>query len=198
MIFKNIVFIHLIYEDNKMIITKCVTLLMCLCIVTSISNKESKEHKKQKSTNLDDVKESRLDRPQNITEQQQQTNSTIKITTTQSTAKTGKTTDHGTTTLTYSQKNSSNIAPNSSIKVSRIYDYAILSWMKDSYVMSFVIPIAAGIGSAIVLLIIVNLGRCIRNRCQRRRRKKFSNESIRKMNLADRMKLLAETSDEEF
>ncbi|XP_023216634.1 uncharacterized protein LOC111619171 [Centruroides sculpturatus] len=181
-----------------MFITKCITLLMCLCIVTSIPNKESK---KQKITNLDYVKESRLDRPQNITEQQQQqqqTNSTIKMTTTQSTAKTENTTDRGTTTITSSQKNSSNIAPNNSIKVSRIYDYAILSWMKDSYVMSFVIPIAAGIGSAIVLLIIVNLGRCVRNRCQRRRRKKFSNESIRKMNLADRMKLLAETSDEEF
>lgn len=85
-------------------------------------------------------------------------------------------------------------------RVSKIFEYSALSWLKNDYVMSIVIPISAGIGCGLLLIILVNLWRCARVRCQRCCHKKNRNlpKHIKQLKLADRMKLLAESSDEEF
>lgn len=82
-----------------------------------------------------------------------------------------------------------------------IESYWILSWMNDSYVMSIVTPVAAGIAGGLVVLVVLLMFRYIyqfyRSR-ENRLRKKTSKGPIKSLRPADRILLLAETSDEEF
>lgn len=165
-----------------MMAAKYITLSMCLSTVIDTAS-INKEPQRINSTG----QETRLDRPLNLT----QTNTTAETTTV-----TKLITTTETWTTTNETKNFSVIIDK--IQNRRFYDYAILSWLKNDYVMSFAIPIAAGVGSALILIAFASVCRCCKNRCQRRQRKKFLKDNIKRMNLADRMKLLGETSDEEF
>ncbi|XP_076354107.1 uncharacterized protein LOC143248950 isoform X2 [Tachypleus tridentatus] len=82
-----------------------------------------------------------------------------------------------------------------------IESYWILSWMNDSYVMSIVTPVVAGIAGGLVVLVVLLMFRYIyrfyRSR-ENRLRKKTSKGPIKSLRPADRILLLAETSDEEF
>lgn len=77
-----------------------------------------------------------------------------------------------------------------------------LTWKEDNYVMSILIPIACGMSAALLILCSLACIGCCRKKCRARARRKFHRnidpKSIRKLKTADRIKLLAASSDEEF
>lgn len=83
--------------------------------------------------------------------------------------------------------------------------YYFTSWItwKDNYLMSIMIPVACGVGAAVLILCSLACIGCCRRRCRSRRGrrnlpKKIDPKTFRKMKAADRIKLLAASSDEEF
>ncbi|KAM7288455.1 uncharacterized protein ISCGN_028686 [Ixodes scapularis] len=77
-----------------------------------------------------------------------------------------------------------------------------LTWKEDNYLMSILIPIACGMTAALLILCSLACIGCCRRRCRARSRRKLHRnidpKSIRKLKTADRIKLLAASSDEEF
>uniref|UniRef100_A0A6B0V2Q8 Secreted peptide n=1 Tax=Ixodes ricinus TaxID=34613 RepID=A0A6B0V2Q8_IXORI len=77
-----------------------------------------------------------------------------------------------------------------------------LTWKEDNYLMSILIPIACGMSAALLILCSLACIGCCRRRCRARSRRKLHRnidpKSIRKLKTADRIKLLAASSDEEF
>lgn len=77
-----------------------------------------------------------------------------------------------------------------------------LTWKEDNYLMSILIPIACGMSAALLILCSLACIGCCRRKCRARSRRKLHRnidpKSIRKLKTADRIKLLAASSDEEF
>lgn len=78
-----------------------------------------------------------------------------------------------------------------------------ITWKEDNYLMSILIPVACGVGAAVLILCSLACIGCCRRRCRSRRGrrnlpKKIDPKTFRKMKAADRIKLLAASSDEEF
>lgn len=78
-----------------------------------------------------------------------------------------------------------------------------IAWREDNYLMSIMIPVACGVGAAVLILCSLACIGCCRRRCRSRRGrrnlpKKIDPKTFRKMKAADRIKLLAASSDEEF
>lgn len=78
-----------------------------------------------------------------------------------------------------------------------------ITWKEDNYLMSVMIPVACGVGAAVLILCALACIGCCRRRCRSRRGrrnlpKKIDPKTFRKMKAADRIKLLAASSDEEF
>lgn len=77
-----------------------------------------------------------------------------------------------------------------------------ISWREDNYLMSILIPIACGVAAAVLILCSLACIGCCRRRCRSRNRRKMHRKidpkTFRKMKAADRIKLLAASSDEEF
>ncbi|KAK8761550.1 hypothetical protein V5799_027182 [Amblyomma americanum] len=77
-----------------------------------------------------------------------------------------------------------------------------ITWREDNYLMSILIPIACGVAAAVLILCSLACIGCCRRRCRSRNRRKLHRKidpkTFRKMKAADRMKLLAASSDEEF
>lgn len=78
-----------------------------------------------------------------------------------------------------------------------------ITWREDNYLMSIMIPVACGVGAAVLILCSLACIGCCRRRCRSRRGrrnlpKKIDPKTFRKMKAADRIKLLAASSDEEF
>ncbi|KAL1483426.1 hypothetical protein MTO96_033199 [Rhipicephalus appendiculatus] len=77
-----------------------------------------------------------------------------------------------------------------------------ITWREDNYLMSILIPIACGVAAAVLILCSLACIGCCRRRCRSRNRRKLHRKidpkTFRKMKAADRIKLLAASSDEEF
>lgn len=77
-----------------------------------------------------------------------------------------------------------------------------ITWREDNYLMSILIPIACGVAAAVLILCSLACIGCCRRRCRSRNRRnlhrKIDPKTFRKMKAADRIKLLAASSDEEF
>lgn len=77
-----------------------------------------------------------------------------------------------------------------------------LTWKDDSFLMSILIPIGCGVAAAVLILCSIAFIGCCRRRCRSRSRRKFPRKmdpkTFRKLMPADRAKLLAASSDEEF
>lgn len=91
------------------------------------------------------------------------------------------------------------------VKEPRPHKYFFTSWItwrEDNYLMSILIPIACGVAAAVLILCSLACIGCCRRRCRSRNRRKLHRKidpkTFRKMKAADRIKLLAASSDEEF
>lgn len=91
------------------------------------------------------------------------------------------------------------------VKTDEVPTYFFSDWItwKDNYLMSIMIPVACGVGAAVLILCSLACIGCCRRRCRSRRGrrnlpKKIDPKTFRKMKAADRIKLLAASSDEEF
>lgn len=77
-----------------------------------------------------------------------------------------------------------------------------ITWREDNYLMSILIPIACGVAAAVLILCSLACIGCCRRRCRshtrRKLHRKIDPKTFRKMKAADRIKLLAASSDEEF
>lgn len=77
-----------------------------------------------------------------------------------------------------------------------------ITWREDNYLMSILIPIGCGVAAAVLILCSLACIGCCRRRCRSRNRRKLHRKidpkTFRKMKAADRIKLLAASSDEEF
>ncbi|KAG8176901.1 hypothetical protein JTE90_000486 [Oedothorax gibbosus] len=76
-----------------------------------------------------------------------------------------------------------------------------LEWVENTYTLSILIPVAAGVLFATTCVITVALCRCVRRCCRRRRlRKKIMlPDSVKSLRASDRKRLLGDcSSDEEF
>ncbi|XP_022235348.1 uncharacterized protein LOC111083264 [Limulus polyphemus] len=85
--------------------------------------------------------------------------------------------------------------------VGNVESYWILSWMEDSYTMSIVTPVAAGVVGGFLVLGTILVCSYIYRSCHSRKnkiRKKTLKGPVRSLRPADRIMLLAETSDDEF
>ncbi|XP_076314151.1 uncharacterized protein LOC143226701 [Tachypleus tridentatus] len=79
--------------------------------------------------------------------------------------------------------------------------YWLFSWMKDFYTMSIVTPVAAGVAGGFLVLGLILVCRYVYRFCHSRKnklRKKPLKGPIKSLRPADRIRLLAETSDDEF
>lgn len=71
--------------------------------------------------------------------------------------------------------------------------------INDTYVLSILLPVAAGVVFATAILLTIAMCRCLRRGCRRRRlRRKILPDSVKNLRPSDRARLLAESSDEEF
>ncbi|XP_075554678.1 uncharacterized protein LOC142587501 [Dermacentor variabilis] len=91
------------------------------------------------------------------------------------------------------------------VKKPRPHTYFFTSWItwrEDNYLMSILIPIGCGVAAAVLILCSLACIGCCRRRCRSRSRRKMHRKidpkTFRKMKAADRIKLLAASSDEEF
>ncbi|KAG0422103.1 hypothetical protein HPB47_002053, partial [Ixodes persulcatus] len=93
-------------------------------------------------------------------------------------------------------------ASNRTPKTRHYFFSSWLTWKEDNYLMSILIPIACGMSAALLILCSLACIGCCRRRCRARSRRKLHRnidpKSIRKLKTADRIKLLAASSDEEF
>ncbi|XP_037499903.1 uncharacterized protein LOC119373910 [Rhipicephalus sanguineus] len=111
------------------------------------------------------------------------------------------TTEHGgDAVLHYGVDNNSEV-----VKKPQTHKYFFTSWItwrEDNYLMSILIPIACGVAAAVLILCSLACIGCCRRRCRSRNRRKLHRKidpkTFRKMKAADRIKLLAASSDEEF
>lgn len=71
--------------------------------------------------------------------------------------------------------------------------------ISDTYTLSILLPVAAGVVFASTIIVTIATCRCLRRRCRRRQlRRKALPDSVKNLRPSDRARLLAESSDEEF
>lgn len=75
-----------------------------------------------------------------------------------------------------------------------------LEIISDTYTLSILVPVAAGIVFATTIIITIATCRCLKRRCRRRRlrRRKVLPDSVKNLRPSDSARLLAESSDDEF
>ena len=94
--------------------------------------------------------------------------------------------------------NSTESADTTTLQPQTVYQRT-LALISDTYTLSILVPVAAGVVFASVIIVTIATCRCLKRRCRRRRlHKKTLPDSVKNLRPSDRARLLAESSDEEF